>query len=120
MNTFLRCWAEINLEAMRSNLLTIRSFVPAGVRIVAVVKADAYGHGLLEVARDAENKVLPRVYTVNLFDAAGGSLKTSRTYRIEWQREMGFDLPKSLLEVVTHDGTVVTRQMTLSDWKLAK
>ena len=57
MNTSFRCWAEINLEAMRSNLGTIRSFVPAGVRIIAVVKADAYGHGLLEVARELDRDV---------------------------------------------------------------
>jgi alanine racemase len=57
MNTSFRCWAEINLEAMRSNLRTIRSFVPEGVRIIAVVKADAYGHGLLEVARELDRDV---------------------------------------------------------------
>lgn len=57
MNTSFRCWAEINLQAMRSNLGTIRSFLPAGVRIVAVVKADAYGHGLLEVARELDRDV---------------------------------------------------------------
>jgi alanine racemase len=57
MNTSFRCWAEINLEAMRSNLETIRSLVPAGVQIIAVVKADAYGHGLLEVARELDRDV---------------------------------------------------------------
>jgi alanine racemase len=57
MNTCFRCWAEINLEAMRSNLGTIRSFVPAGVRIIAIVKADAYGHGLLEIARELDRDV---------------------------------------------------------------
>jgi alanine racemase len=57
MKTSFRCWAEINIEAMRSNLGTIRSFVPAGVRLVAVVKADAYGHGLPEVARELDRDV---------------------------------------------------------------
>jgi alanine racemase len=57
MSTFLRCWAEIDIEAMRSNLRTIRSMVATGTRIVAVVKADAYGHGLLEVARQLDGDV---------------------------------------------------------------
>jgi alanine racemase len=57
MNSSFRCWAEINVEAIRSNLETIRSFVPAGVRVIAVVKADAYGHGLLKVARELDRNV---------------------------------------------------------------
>jgi alanine racemase len=57
MTTFFRCWAEIDVEAMRSNLRTIRSMVASGTHIVAVVKADAYGHGLLEVARQLDGNV---------------------------------------------------------------
>ncbi len=57
MTTSFRCWAEIDVEAMRSNLGTIRSMVPAGVRIIAIVKADAYGHGLTEVARQLDRDV---------------------------------------------------------------
>jgi alanine racemase len=57
MTTALRCWAEINIEAMRSNLRTIRSLVVDAVRMIVVVKADAYGHGLLEVARRLDKDV---------------------------------------------------------------
>jgi alanine racemase len=57
MTTSFRCWAEIEIEAMRSNLRTIRSMVAAGVRIIAIVKADAYGHGLPEVARQLDRDV---------------------------------------------------------------
>ncbi|OGC68880.1 alanine racemase [candidate division WWE3 bacterium RIFOXYC1_FULL_39_7] len=41
-----RTWTEINLETMRSNLLTIRSNLGPMVTLGIVVKADAYGHGL--------------------------------------------------------------------------
>ena len=41
--------AEIRLDAIRHNLNTIRKRAPAA-RIMAVVKANAYGHGLLPVA----------------------------------------------------------------------
>jgi alanine racemase len=50
MTASCRCWAEIDIESMRYNIRAIRSMVGDGVRIVAVVKADAYGHGLSEVA----------------------------------------------------------------------
>lgn len=41
-----RCWAEIDLLALERNLHRIRAALPEGIRYVAVVKADAYGHGL--------------------------------------------------------------------------
>jgi len=41
-----RCWAEIDLSALERNLFRIREKLPPGIRYVAVVKADAYGHGI--------------------------------------------------------------------------
>ncbi|MEY3773772.1 MAG: hypothetical protein RLZZ129_552 [Verrucomicrobiota bacterium] len=48
--TPLRCWAEIDLAALERNLRLIRASLPAHIRYVAVVKADAYGHGLHQTA----------------------------------------------------------------------
>lgn len=45
-----RCWVEIDLAALERNLKHIRASLPAHIRFVAVVKADAYGHGLPHVA----------------------------------------------------------------------
>jgi alanine racemase len=45
-----RCWAEIDLAALERNLRLIRGSLPPHMRYVAVVKADAYGHGLPQVA----------------------------------------------------------------------
>jgi len=42
----LRCWAEIDLAALERNVKLIRASLPPHIRYVAVVKADAYGHGL--------------------------------------------------------------------------
>jgi alanine racemase len=42
--------AEIDLDALAHNLAVVRAAAPAS-RVLAVVKADAYGHGLLPVAR---------------------------------------------------------------------
>lgn len=46
----LRCWAEIDLNALERNLRLIRASLPLHMRYVAVVKADAYGHGLHHAA----------------------------------------------------------------------
>lgn len=43
--------AHVDLGALRHNLALLRGRTAAGVRLLAAVKADAYGHGLLPVAR---------------------------------------------------------------------
>lgn len=40
-----RCWAEIDLAALKRNLTSIRTALPASFRYISIVKADAYGHG---------------------------------------------------------------------------
>ena len=45
-----RCWAEIDLDALRNNLAWLRHRIGPGNRILTVVKADAYGHGLRQIA----------------------------------------------------------------------
>ncbi|HEX8473985.1 MAG TPA: alanine racemase [Pyrinomonadaceae bacterium] len=44
-------WAEINLDALASNFHVVRRLVGDDVGIMAVVKANAYGHGAAECAR---------------------------------------------------------------------
>ncbi|MCF6147645.1 MAG: alanine racemase [Candidatus Kuenenia sp.] len=43
-------WAEINLSALRHNLLEIKKHIGPKVKILGVVKANAYGHGDYEVS----------------------------------------------------------------------
>ena len=43
--------AEIDLDAIRHNLEIVSHIVKADTRILGVVKADAYGHGIKEVSR---------------------------------------------------------------------
>ena len=50
MKTSLRCWAEVDLDALRGNLAWLRHRVGPEVKILTVVKADAYGHGLKQIA----------------------------------------------------------------------
>lgn len=46
-------WAEIDLGAIASNVAQLRSKLSPGTRLAAVVKANAYGHGAVEVGRAA-------------------------------------------------------------------
>ena len=53
MNVNRATFAEINLESFRYNLRSIKSFVGPAVRTMAIIKADAYGHGATQCARAA-------------------------------------------------------------------
>jgi alanine racemase len=46
-----RCWAEIDRSALRHNAALLRDKFGATVQLLAVIKANAYGHGMVEVAR---------------------------------------------------------------------
>jgi alanine racemase len=47
-------WLEIDLDALRTNLATIRRLAGPGIPVKPVIKADAYGHGALPVAHALE------------------------------------------------------------------
>lgn len=46
-----RPWAEINVENLRENFRNIKSLTKEGTKVCAVVKANAYGHGSVQVAK---------------------------------------------------------------------
>ena len=53
----LRTWAEVDLDAIRKNHESLRATLPDNVKIAAVIKADAYGHGARRIARLLEHEV---------------------------------------------------------------
>ncbi len=55
MTMYHRIYAEIDLDAIRSNILNVRKHTES--RVMAVVKADAYGHGADRVASEIEDIV---------------------------------------------------------------
>ena len=52
----LRTWVEINLDALGCNFDAVREALPENTKILAVVKANAYGHGAIGVAKFLEDK----------------------------------------------------------------
>lgn len=55
--------AEINLENIKYNVGIIKKFVGRNVNILAVIKADAYGHGAVKVAQTLEKSAV-RIFGV--------------------------------------------------------
>lgn len=54
MTDFYRdTWAEINLSAIKSNIMSAKKRLDDHIELYAVVKADAYGHGMIPVANAA-------------------------------------------------------------------
>jgi alanine racemase len=50
----MRSWVEVSLGQIRANYRAVRNLVGGAVDVMAVVKADAYRHGAVEVARALE------------------------------------------------------------------
>jgi alanine racemase len=65
MNTY----AEISLAAIKHNIAAIKKFISAGAKFMAVVKANAYGHGAVAVARAAVEAGTDYLGVANLKEA---------------------------------------------------
>ena len=57
MRTNQRCYADIDLRAIGHNIDQVKGKIPEGVKVMAVIKADAYGHGAVQVGKYLENQV---------------------------------------------------------------
>jgi len=106
-----RCWVEVDGRALRHNYKVLRSLIPGTTRLMAVVKANAYGHGLIATARELAKTGIDWLGVANV--AEGAVL-----------REAGLTLPILLLsatlpeemeEALRHDLT-----LTLSSYHEAK
>lgn len=57
MKKFTRTYAIIHLDALHANIRQAKERVGDNVKIMAIVKADAYGHGAIEVAKAIKDEV---------------------------------------------------------------
>ena len=73
-------WAEIDLDAISHNVRVLSHMTQPGVRLMAVVKADAYGHGATHVAKAA-------------LDAGADFLGVARLHEALELRSAGFTSP---------------------------
>lgn len=66
----LRCWAEIDLAALERNLKSIQAKLPDRIKYIAVVKADAYGHGMQQVVARLMQAGVDMFAVANITEAA--------------------------------------------------
>ncbi|MFL6584525.1 MAG: alanine racemase [Chthoniobacterales bacterium] len=92
-----RTWAEIDLEALRHNAHVARQRVGPGVALLAVIKANAYGHGLAQIAKALASEA-------ELFGVAnlGEALETQRAIADRPVLILGPAFPAERPEIVAH------------------
>ena len=66
-----RSWLEINLSQLRKNYLLYKNSLKADAEIMAVIKADAYGHGDVQVARLLSQSGVHLFAVSNIDEAVG-------------------------------------------------
>ncbi|HEX6138986.1 MAG TPA: alanine racemase [Candidatus Limnocylindria bacterium] len=64
-----RAWIEVDHRALRSNLAVLRELAGPGKQVIAVVKANAYGHGAIEVSRTLVEAGVERLAVATLDEA---------------------------------------------------
>jgi len=62
-------WAEVNLNNIKDNLRFIRTLIPKSTKIMAVVKANGYGHGMIKAAQAAIKAGTERLGVVSVEEA---------------------------------------------------
>ena len=53
---YFRTQAAINLDNLEFNFNQVREKLPKNIKILSVVKADAYGHGAVQTAKFLDDK----------------------------------------------------------------
>lgn len=56
MESYLRTWCEVDLTAIRQNMINIRQKAGKTPKVMAVIKADGYGHGAVEIGKYIYNE----------------------------------------------------------------
>ena len=72
-------WMELDLSALENNYRVIRRCIGPNKKLVGVVKADAYGHGAVEIARVLSDLGVDVLATGSLADAVAIRMSGIRT-----------------------------------------
>lgn len=92
-------WVEVDFKALRHNLKMIRSLIGFKTRICAVIKADAYGHGVIPVAREMQKEGIDFFSTANLREA----LEVREAGIENSLLVMGWTPPEGFEEAIRHE-----------------
>jgi alanine racemase len=95
-------WIEVSLDALESNWNELRKFLPDDMHMMAVVKADAYGHGAVQVAEQVIEQGADYI-GVAFLDEALDLRKDGITAPI---LVLGYTAPESIQVAIEHDITL--------------
>lgn len=103
METFYRpTWVEVSLDALRHNIGAFRQALPADISLMAVVKADAYGHGAVKVAQEAMDCGVDYIGVAFLDEG----LELRRAGVTAPILVLGYTPPEGIVPAVEHDITL--------------
>jgi len=94
----MRAWLEINLDLLDDNYRLIRSTIGAGVDIMAVVKADAYGLGLDRITQELDHLGVDAFAVISLDEAIRVRRHSAKPVLI-----MGYLDAKEIAEAIEED-----------------
>ncbi|MBR2520126.1 MAG: alanine racemase [Selenomonadaceae bacterium] len=104
-------YAEIDLDAIRHNFSEIRRHIKPTSKLCAVVKANAYGHGAIQVSKIA-------------VDCGAEFLAVATVEEGLELRQAGFDVPILILGLIPHDAAKIVVEnnltATVADFDLAE
>ncbi|MBP3780157.1 MAG: alanine racemase [Selenomonas sp.] len=103
-------WAEVNLQALRHNYREIKKQLAPGVKLCAVVKANAYGHGALAVARVAVEEGADYLAVAALSEG----LELRQAGFLTPILVLGLVMPEDAKEVVEYGLTQVVCELSLA------
>jgi alanine racemase len=103
-------WAEVDLSAIKNNINKVQDFIGPKVAVMAVVKANAYGHGAVEVSKAA-------------IGAGAKMLGVSSFVEAKQLRQAGVKAPivvlgftpaENYVDMIDHDLTVTIRSLDVA------
>jgi len=100
---------EINLDAVAANLATMRART-SGAKVMGVVKADAYGHGMIEVARRLEAESVDFLGVADIAEALALRAAGITTPILAWLHNP-FETFESAIEADIDLGVATTAQL---------
>ena len=103
-------WAEVNLQALRHNYREIKKQLAAGVKLCAVVKANAYGHGAVAAARVAVEEGAEYLAVATLSEGIELRQAGFTTPILV----LGLVMPEDAKDVVDYDLTQVVCELSLA------
>lgn len=101
VNYFKRIWAEVDLDAIAGNVKNLKAHISPTAKMMAVVKADAYGHGVEHVSRTLEENRVD-CFAVSSLSEAVQLRRLGRTLPI---LILGYTPPECAADLAEHNLT---------------